>query len=387
MQEAPLHSLGSEIRGSVAPEAGTTYELWSVPSFSEQRPEILDGRDIGSSKRPVMPGDVLICKINPRINRVWIVSDPSGPFVQVASPEFLVFRPNNPAIARYLMWYLRSPIFRDWIKLSAEGATGSHTRAKSAPILQQPIPIAPAAEYTAIVNTIESHFSHLDAAGASLIRASLALQALQEQRYRAVLSSDAPLVRLSEIARTSSGGTPSRRDASNFGGEIPWIKSGELGDGTVTGTEESITCAGLRSSSAKIFNKGTLLMAMYGATIGRLGIVGMSSAATNQAVCAIEPHDRELTPYLWLCLRALRSDIVAAGKGGAQPNISQGVIQSLSIPLPSPSRRAALVAILERDIDELVRIRGIVDLQASRLTALRRAVLLGAFARRKMEVA
>src|SRR4051794_27919417 len=75
--------------------------------------------------------------------------------------------------------------------------------------------------------------------------------------------------RLEEVARTTSGGTPDRKVDANYGGSIPWVKSGELNDRYIASTEESLTDAGLKHSSAKLFPPGTLLMAMYGATVGK----------------------------------------------------------------------------------------------------------------------
>src|ERR1035438_4443101 len=83
---------------------------------------------------------------------------------------------------------------------------------------------------------------------------------------------------IKEIARTQSGGTPSRTAPAYYGGDIPWVKSGELGDGHVFHSEESITQLGLDSSSAKVFPKGTLCIALYGATVGKLGILEIDAA-------------------------------------------------------------------------------------------------------------
>jgi len=94
------------------------------------------------------------------------------------------------------------------------------------------------------------------------------------------------VVPLSKVADTSSGGTPNRSNHDYYGGNIPWLKSGELNDSIITDSEEFITEKGLKNSSAKVFPKGTLLVAMYGATAGKAGILNMD-AATNQAVCAI----------------------------------------------------------------------------------------------------
>lgn len=94
--------------------------------------------------------------------------------------------------------------------------------------------------------------------------------------------------KISDIATTTSGGTPSRKNSEYFTGHINWFKSGELGDSEIFNSEEKITEEAIKKSSAKIFPKDTLLIAMYGATVGKLGILGID-AATNQAVCAIFP--------------------------------------------------------------------------------------------------
>lgn len=92
--------------------------------------------------------------------------------------------------------------------------------------------------------------------------------------------------KVGEICVTTSGGTPSRKNKRYYGGTIPWLKSGELENKIITSTEEYITEEGLENSSAKIIPAGTLLMALYGATVGKLGILGIDSAI-NQAICAI----------------------------------------------------------------------------------------------------
>lgn len=160
---ACLGDLGTEVRGQISPSPGTAYDLYSVPAFSTGQPEHVDGESIRSGKRPVEEHDVLLCKINPRINRVWIVG-PSDGSQQIASTEYLVLRPHEPRTAAYLRYYLSSPRFRDWIRLAVEGATGSHTRAKSGPILEQSVPVPPLAEQQRIVAAIDEHFSRLDAA-------------------------------------------------------------------------------------------------------------------------------------------------------------------------------------------------------------------------------
>jgi len=90
-------------------------------------------------------------------------------------------------------------------------------------------------------------------------------------------------VKLGDVCSTTSGGTPSRGNSKFYDGDIPWVKSGELDKGLILDTEEKISDEALKNSSAKIFSKGTLLIALYGATIGKHAFLGID-AATNQAV-------------------------------------------------------------------------------------------------------
>lgn len=159
-------------------------------------------------------------------------------------------------------------------------------------------------------------------------------------------------VRLGDVAKTTSGGTPRRDRPQFYGGNIPWVKSGELGDSTVYETSETITEEAIQSSNAKVFPKGTLCIALYGATVGKLGILGID-AATNQAVCAIFPPDGLDTRYLYRFFESKRRELVEQGKGGAQPNISQGIIRDTYIPVPPLPEQRRIVAEIEKQFTRL----------------------------------
>ena len=149
-----------------------------------------------------------------------------------------------------------------------------------------------------------------------------------------------------QFASTASGGTPDRRAESYFGGGIPWVKSGELGDGAVFAPAETISDQGLASSSAKVFPAGTLCIALYGATVGKLGLLRMD-AATNQAVCGILSPIAAIPEYLFFFLRAIRPELIRSGKGGAQPNISQQIVRQTLVALPPMSEQEAIVTTLD----------------------------------------
>ncbi len=161
-----------------------------------------------------------------------------------------------------------------------------------------------------------------------------------------------PTYKLGEICETTSGGTPNRKNDAYYGGSIPWVKSGELGKGVIYDTEEKITEEAVKESSAKIFPEGTLLIALYGATIGKLGFLGVP-AATNQAVCGIFANEKIDLQFLSYYLFHKRNDLIAQGTGGAQPNISQTILKNLPIPLPPLPTQHLIVSRIETLFAEL----------------------------------
>jgi len=154
------------------------------------------------------------------------------------------------------------------------------------------------------------------------------------------------IARIEEKFDTSSGGTPDRQRKEYYKGSIPWVKSGELKDKVILETEEKITEEGLKNSAAKLFPKGTLLVAMYGATVGKTGILGID-ATTNQAVCALLPKDKDVDiKYFKHSLMSIRNRWIFQSAGGAQPNISQEIIRSSRIPFPPYKEQSQIEEVL-----------------------------------------
>lgn len=190
------------------------------------------------------------------------------------------------------------------------------------------------------------------------------------------MNSSYPTYKLGEICETTSGGTPNRKNDAYYGGSIPWVKSGELGKGVIYDTEEKITEEAVKESSAKIFPEGTLLIALYGATIGKLGFLGVP-AATNQAVCGIFANEKIDLQFLSYYLFHKRNDLIAQGTGGAQPNISQTILKNLPIPLPPLPTQQAIVIRIELLFAELDKAVEKLKTAQQQLKVYKQAVLNG----------
>lgn len=185
-------------------------------------------------------------------------------------------------------------------------------------------------------------------------------------------------VELGTVLKTTSGGTPSRRNSEYYSGNIPWVKSGELNQNTILDTEEKISDDAVKNSSAKLFPKGTLLIALYGATIGKLAFLGIK-AATNQAVCGIFEDEGIYSRFLYYFLFHNRRKLVEQGAGGAQPNISQTILKNLPIVIaPLPEQRA-IVARIEELFSELDHSISNLKSAQAKLEIYRQAVLKKAF--------
>lgn len=170
------------------------------------------------------------------------------------------------------------------------------------------------------------------------------------------------MVELGEVFKTSSGGTPLRSNNEFYdNGIIPWLKSGEVAQGFIYSAEEYITDLGLKNSSAKLFPVNSVLVAMYGATAGQVGILKFE-ATTNQAVCGILPNEKVIPEFLYFTLKGKTQEFVDLSTGGAQPNISQQIIRSFKIPIPSINEQAGVVKALKEEIQIVEQNKRLIEL-------------------------
>jgi type I restriction enzyme S subunit len=156
------------------------------------------------------------------------------------------------------------------------------------------------------------------------------------------------IFKIGDVCKTSSGGTPLKLNNDYYdNGDIPWLVSGEVCQKNILNNKNYITQKGLENSSAKLFPVNTVLVAMYGATAGQVGILRFESA-TNQAICGILPNKRIIPEFLYYALLFKKSELIAQATGNAQPNISQIKIKNTKIPVPPIEEQKRIVEILDK---------------------------------------
>lgn len=154
-----------------------------------------------------------------------------------------------------------------------------------------------------------------------------------------------------------SGTTPKSNDPSFYGGDIPWITTSELRENLILDTAQKVTQEALKNySSLKVYSKNSVAIAMYGATIGRLGILGID-AAVNQACCVFSEPKVFHLPFFYYCLWMYRPNLIGLSAGGGQPNLSQDNLKQLRLPTPPLDEQETIAQFLDyktKQIDELI---------------------------------
>lgn len=245
------------------------------------------------------------------------------------------------------------------------------------------------AEQNLIVKKIESCFEKIDFAISNFKKSKELIeiykQSVLSHAFNGKLTNSNlnswQVKKLGEIAVTSSGGTPSRNNAEFWeNGSFYWIKSGELSDDYINYSEEKITQLAIDNSSSKILDKNTILVAMYGATVGKLGILN-TQAATNQAICAIANKQKPLfcVKFLYYYLLSIRPRMINDAFGGAQKNISQSYLRQLPIPLPALSEQNLIVSEIEKRFKAADSALNLIEQNLKKAEILKQSILSKAF--------
>lgn len=290
----------------------------------------------------ISKGDLLLAMSGATTGKLGIYSENTKIFQNQRVGNLKIINTNicDSKFRNYLFFSLSNTI----LKLAYGGAQPNISGAR---LLSLSCVLPPLAEQKRIVKKIEELFAIINKTVKYLNDTKQHLAQYRQSVLQNVFGAlTGEFVPLKTVLKTSCGGTPSRKNPSFYQGTIPWVKSGELDYNVIQDTEEHISQEALEHSSAKIFPPGSLLIALYGATIGKMAFLGVP-AATNQAVCCIFPSNVYDMSFIFYFLCFKHKYLIFQGKGGAQKNISQEILKSLLIPHIDLPEQKAIVAKIE----------------------------------------
>ena len=241
---------------------------------------------------------------------------------------------NNVFDKSYLYYYLGSPnIYREFQRLAVGGVVNN---LNSELVCNVQVAIPPLSEQYRIVEELDQLSNIIEKKRQQLSELDNLAQSIFYDMFGDPVTNEKgwEVKKLGEICKTSSGGTPSKSHSEYYeGGSIPWLRSGEVNKMYILNTELFITEEGLENSSAKWFPENTVVIAMYGATVGQVGIL-RNMMTTNQAICGIFPNESFIPIYLYHFLLSKKEEYIKLASGGAQPNISQNIIKDTLVCCP-----------------------------------------------------
>lgn len=363
---------GSTVNPATRPDE--VFELYSVPSFPTRHPEQLPGRAIGSTKQTVRPGDVLVCKINPRINRVWIVG-PRRDHEQIASSEWIGFR-SDAMVPRFAKHYFSEPSFRSLLCSEVSGVGGSLTRAQPSRVAEYPVLVAPLAEQARIADQLDSLLARIQACQDRLEAIPALLKRFRQAVLRAAIRGDltASMPRREDVATTQVVRLgedelevptswrvvdlkqvidPARplcygvvQPGAEVADGVPLIRVQDMESGTIL-ISQLRTVAGnvdAKYRRSRVVG-GEVLVSVVG-TIGRTSVVPRGlNANIARAVARIACREdvSGLWVHYWLSTDSVQWHLLNSAKGVARKTLNLSDLARIPIALPEPAEQVLIV--------------------------------------------
>ena len=356
---------------SPAPVEISNYKICTVANMKKYKLELENSTNISeedyirlikngcSAER----GDVLLSK-DGTVGKTLVYSQ-SGENIVFLSSIAIIRPQKNILLGEYLNQYLQETKTLERLSNTKTGSAIKRIVLKDIKNIKIIIPkIQEQERIASILSTVDEQIDNVDALiekNKELkkgLMQTLLTKGIGHTKFKKTEIGEIPeeweVKKIIDIATTTSGGTPSRAKKEYYeNGIYPWVKTGELYNKYISETEEYITEDALKKSSAKLVQEGAVIIAMYGATIGKLSIA-KRSVTTNQACCSIICNDNICyNEYLYYRLDFEKENIINLGAGGAQPNISQDIIKSYKLAIPSIVEQQRIALILS-EIDEKI---------------------------------
>ena len=335
---------GSGIRLITVSDFGNNFSP-DYESLIEVSNEVVKDKDL------ILKNDILFVRSNGNkelVGRCMLIDNVDKPTTYSGFCIKCHFDNENVSDPKYFTYYFKNQYFRKCIS-NASGGTNiqnlnqeilSKHKLQLPPLPTQQKIASILSAYDNLIQNYKKQIEALQTAASELYKewfVRFRFPGYQTARFENGIPEGWKVERIGALYDSTSGGTPSREHEEYFqNGTYPWIKTGELKDSPILETEESITDEAIKHSSAKLFEKDSLIIAMYGATIGQLGINKMK-AACNQACCVLRPKKDKAFGiyYLFHFFKENREFIIGLGNGAAQQNLSQVLINKLKIVNPN----------------------------------------------------
>ena len=391
--------LGRSITPANSPDE--TFELYSVPSSAENFPEIVSGSEVGSSKQSVQKDDVLLCKINPRINRVWKVSQHTD-HTLLASSEWIIVR-NPKLVSDYLMWVFKSNYFREYMLSNVSGVGGSLMRAQPKYVQSYPVPLPPLSEQQRIVERIENLFSQLDEAkekaqaaldsfeprkAAILHRAFTGELTAKWREEHGVGMESWKQLPINEVCSPRAGYAFDSKLFSNSGYRV--IRMGNLFAGELDLSRNPVFYS-TENLDAKILkraliNEGDILLTLTGTKYKRdygyaVRIEHPNHLLVNQRILCLTPISI-VSQYLLYFLRSdIFRDVFFSNETGgvSQGNVSSKFVENILVPVPSEIEQIEISNILDSLLAKEQQAKEAAEAVLEQIDLVKKAILSRAF--------
>ncbi len=316
------------------------FELWSIPAFDAGSPELLRGSDIGSQKKVVAPGDVLLARIIPHIRRGWVVHPNLDDRRQIASTEWIVFS-SDKVEPEFLRQLIVSDFFHASFMQTITGVGGSLARANPTAVGEIKVPLPPLEVQKQIVAEIEGYQKVIDGARA----------VLDHYRPHIPIHSDWPMVPLGDVATLRTGTTPDTSNENYYrDGTVNFVKTGEIVNCVIERAETTLSQMAVDHYNLTVFPAGTIFMAMYGQgkTRGQVGYLSIP-ACTTQNAAAIVPGAEVNSLYLYFYFLGQYLNLRKHGIDGHISHLNLQYLKTFLIPVPPLTTQQAIVAEIEAE--------------------------------------
>jgi len=398
------------------------FELYSIPSFPTRVPEFVTGNQIGSSKQEVESGTVLLSKINPRINRAWVVANhTTNP--KIASTEWITFPPDERVLPEFLSYYLQQDWIRDFLASNASGVGGSLMRVKGTTLRELPFAYPDRREQATIVSWLDEEFSRLDKSTSSLGKAAKLLSRYRNSVLKAACEGnltgttppgrqtgnsiknadavhlpDLPIgwnwVRLADLGENpdepiQTGPFGAQLHASEFQDSgVPVIAVGNLtGMGFTKNKLYYINATKAKQLARYDVQAGDLLFARSGATLGKVCVAPPFVADWRMTGHILRARldtsriDPQFAVYALGAYEPVRSQVFGQVRGVTRPGFNTKLLKNVFIPVPPRKEQVLIIAEVERRLSIVGHLEAAIEEGATRSSRLRQSILQQVFGR------